>query len=49
MKTKNKEMMEALNLKEQKDVMGGYVQPTKEQLDEIRKNHGPFAEYLIFW
>lgn len=49
MKTKNKKMMGTLTPKEQKDVIGGYVQPTKEQLEEFRKTHGPFAEYLIFW
>lgn len=39
--------MAMLNNAEMKKVNGGYVKPTKEQLERLREIYGPMAEYII--
>ncbi|WP_300698119.1 hypothetical protein [Bacteroides sp.] len=46
MKKNQKQVMETLNEKEQKDVMGGYAPLTKEQQEKMREQFGLLADII---
>ena len=48
MKKNDYYMMKPLSGEEYVQVSGGYVPPTEEQMEELRKIYGPLAD-LICW
>lgn len=48
MKKSNEQMLTLLNVNEMRDVMGGFVPPTEEQMERLRQILGPLAD-IICW
>ena len=49
MKKNDYYMMKPLSGEEHVQVSGGYVPPTEEQMEELRKIYGPLADIICWW
>lgn len=45
----NRNFLEPISETASRNINGGYVEPTPEQMEYLRKIYGPLADVIIYW
>lgn len=45
----NRNTLEQMSETACRNINGGYVEPTPEQMERLRKIYGPLADIIIYW